>query len=251
MLLEGKNAVIYGGGGAIGGAVARVFGREGAHVFLAGRTEAKLAAVADDIRAAGGTANTTVVDALDARQVDEHADAVAAEAGGIDISFNLISHGDVQGTPMAEMELDDYVGPVATAVATNFLTARAAVRHMARGGGGVILMFGGEGDPPRGYHLGSLQTAFHAMEAMRRQLAVECGAQGIRTVTLRTGGVPESIRSDFERRQAIAKSIHDSTLTGRAATLEDVANAAAFAASDRGRMMTAATINVSAGALID
>src|SRR5215208_5278772 len=210
MLLDGKNAVIYGGGGAIGGAVARVFAREGARVFLAGRTEAKLDTVAEDIRAAGGAVETAVVDALDAEQVDEHADAVAAEAGGIDVSFNLISHGDVQGTPMAEMEPEDYVGPVATAVRTNFLTTRAAVRHMAGRGGGVILMFGGEGDPPRGYHLGSLQTAFHAMEAMRRQLAVECGAQGIRTVTLRTGGVPESIRSDVERREAVAKSIDES-----------------------------------------
>ena len=88
MLLESKNAVIYGGGGSIGGAVARAFAREGARVFLAGRTPAKLDAVADEIRSAGGAAETAVVDALDEHAVDEHADAVAAEAGGIDISFN-------------------------------------------------------------------------------------------------------------------------------------------------------------------
>ena len=92
MLLENKNAVIYGGGGSIGGAVARAFAREGARVFLAGRTPATLEAVAEEIRAAGGTADTAQVDALDERAVDEHADAVAAEAGGIDISFNLIAH---------------------------------------------------------------------------------------------------------------------------------------------------------------
>jgi 3-oxoacyl-[acyl-carrier protein] reductase len=106
VLLEGKNAVIYGGGGAIGGAVARAFAREGARVHLAGRTQAKLEEVARQIRAAGGVAQTARVDALDETAVDEHADAVAAAAGGIDVSFNLISHGDVQGTPMAEMELE-------------------------------------------------------------------------------------------------------------------------------------------------
>ena len=76
MLLESKNAVIYGGGGSIGGAVARAFAREGARVFLAGRTPATLDAVAEEIRSAGGAAETAVVDALDENAVDEHADAV-------------------------------------------------------------------------------------------------------------------------------------------------------------------------------
>ena len=88
MLLEGKNAVIYGGGGSIGGAVARAFAREGAHVFLAGRTEAKLTEVANDIREAGGEAETAAVDALDEDAVDRHAGAVVGKAGSIDISFN-------------------------------------------------------------------------------------------------------------------------------------------------------------------
>src|SRR5712691_1744579 len=63
MLLKKKNAVIYGGAGAIGGAVARAFAREGAKVFLAGRTLARLEAVAAAIRAAGGEADAAPVDA--------------------------------------------------------------------------------------------------------------------------------------------------------------------------------------------
>jgi 3-oxoacyl-[acyl-carrier protein] reductase len=122
MLLEGKNAVIYGGGGAIGGAVARAFAHEGARVYLAGRTAARLDAVAGQIRAAGGRAETAVVDALDEPAVDAHADAVAAEAGRIDISFNLISHRVVQGTPMVDMPVDDYTQPVLIGVRTTFLT---------------------------------------------------------------------------------------------------------------------------------
>ena len=251
MLLADKSAVIYGGGGVINAGAAKEFAREGARVFLAGRTVEKLDTVAEEIRSTGGAAETAQVDALDAAAVDEHADAVAAEAGGIDISFNLITHGDVQGTPMAEMELEDYVRPVVTAVSTTFLTARAAARHMIRRGAGVILVFGGSGPPLRGYSLGGIQVAFEAMESMRRQLSSELGPHGVRVVTLRSGGVIESLPEGFPGRERIVSDIEKTTMLGRAATLEDVGNAAAFAASDWGRTMTAATVNVRCGALID
>jgi NAD(P)-dependent dehydrogenase (short-subunit alcohol dehydrogenase family) len=133
VLLENKNAVIYGGAGSIGGAVGRAIAREGARVFLAGRTPAKLEAAAEQIRAAGGLAETAEVDALDEHAVDEHADAVAADAGGIDICFNLITHPYTHGIPLAEMAVDDFMAPVETAARTTFLTARAAARHMIPG----------------------------------------------------------------------------------------------------------------------
>ena len=251
MLLDDRTAVIYGGGGAIGGAVARAFAREGATVHLAGRTAATLDAVADDIRAAGGSAETAVVDALDEGAVDAHADDVAARAGGIDISFNAISHNSVHGTPMAEMALDDFAGEIATMVRTTFLTGRAAARHMIPRRSGVILAFGGSGDPLRDYYIGGTQVAFEAIEQMRRQLSAELGRHGIRVVTLRTGGVPESLPEGFEGREKIVESIVSPTMLGRAATLEDVGNVAAFVASDRARTLTAAAVNISCGALID
>jgi NAD(P)-dependent dehydrogenase (short-subunit alcohol dehydrogenase family) len=157
MLLEGKNAIIYGGGGSIGGAVARAFAREGATVHLVGRTLETLERVADEIRSAGGAAETAVVDALDEGAVDRHADRVAAQAGGIDISFNLITHPHTHGIPLAEMAVDDFMAPVEVAARTTFLTARAAARHMIPGRSGVILAFGGPGDrsgPMRDYYLG-------------------------------------------------------------------------------------------------
>jgi 3-oxoacyl-[acyl-carrier protein] reductase len=222
MLLENKNAVIYGGGGSIGGAVARAFAREGARVFLAGRTLATLDGVAEEIRSAGGVAETAQVDALEEQAVDEHADALAARAGGIDISFNLISYGDVQGTPLAEMPLDDFERPVVTAVRTQFLTSRAAARHMIGQGSGVILFFGGDGDPLPDYYLGGFQVALSAIESLRRQLASELGPHGIRVVTLQTGGGPESIPESFDAREAITEGIVGLTMLKRAATLDDV-----------------------------
>lgn len=251
MLLEGKNAVVHGAGGSIGGAVARAFAAEGATVHLAGRSQPPIEAVAQDIRAAGGRAETAVVDALDPSAVDAHANAVADDAGAIDVCMNLIGHDDRQGTPMAEMDVEDYLAPVVTGVRTNFLTAKAAARHMIPRGSGVILFFGGDGPPMAEHSLGGLQTGLTAIEAMRRQLAAELGRYGIRTVSLRTGGIPEGIPDDFAPKGDIEKMIAATTMTGHPATLADVGAAAAFAASDKAIAMTAATINVSAGALID
>jgi enoyl-[acyl-carrier-protein] reductase (NADH) len=86
---------------------------------------------------------------------------------------------------------------------------------------------------------------------MRRQLSSELGRQGVRFVTLRTGGILETLPGDFADAEEIGRGIVEATMLKRAATLEDVGQVAAFVASDRARTMTAATVNVSAGALID
>src|SRR3954451_14094992 len=123
VLLEGRNAVIYGGGGSIGGAVARAFAREGATVHLAGRTQAKLDAVADAVRAAGGRAETAVVDALDEQSVDAHAEQVATGHGSLDISMCVVSQQDVQGTPLIELSVEDFMRPVDVTTRSFFITA--------------------------------------------------------------------------------------------------------------------------------
>ena len=249
MLLENKVAVIYGAGGPIGGAVARAFAREGARVFLAGRTQAKLDTVADDIRSNGGFAQVNLVDALDERAVDEFVDAVVRQAGYIDISFNLISYGDVQQS-LTEISLDDFLQPIVNAMRSHFLTARAAVRHMIPRGSGVILAFGGDG-PQTLPGLGGFKIALDAIEGLRQQWACELGRYGIRVVTLKTGGVPESIPDSFAEKDEIAAGIQKSTLLGRAATLADVGNVAAFVASDLARTLTSTYVNISSGALVD
>lgn len=249
MLLENKVAVIYGAGGPIGGAVARAFAREGATLFLAGRTQAKLDRVAADIRSNGGIAHTAVVDALDERAVGEYVDTVVEQAGRIDISFNLISYGDVQ-QPLLEISLDDFLQPILNAMRSHFLTARAAARHMLKRGSGVILAFGGDG-PQTLPGLGGFKVALDAIESLRRQWACELGQHGIRLVTLKTGGIPESIPDDFAEKGEIAAAIQKDTLLNRAATLADVANVAAFVASDQARTLTATFVNISSGALVD
>jgi 3-oxoacyl-[acyl-carrier protein] reductase len=248
VLLEGRNAVIYGGGGSIGGAVARAFIREGATVHLAGRTQAKLDAVADAVRAAGGRAETAVVDALDEQAVDTHAEQVATDHGSLDISMCVVSQQDVQGTPLVELSVEDFMRPVDVTTRSFFISARAAARHMIRQRSGVILAFGGYGDPWP--NLGGLQVSFQAVEALRRGLSVELGPHGIRVVTLQTNGIAESI-SDPDFRAKIEAGIVANTMLERGATLEDVGNAAVFAASDWARTVTASKINITCGGFVD
>src|SRR6266511_1818111 len=249
MLLESKNAIIYGAGGPIGGAVARAFAREGARVFLAGGTKGKLDKVADEIRSNGGVANTAVVDALDERTVDAYVDAVVEQAGSIDISFNLISYGDVQ-QPLMELAVEDFLQPITTAMRAHFLTTRAVARHMITRGSGVILAFGG-GGPQTLPGLGGFKVALDAIEGLRRQWAIELGKQGIRVLTIKTGGITDSIPENFPGRDEIVASIEQVALLNRTATLADVGNVAAFVASDLARTMTSTEINISCGAIVD
>ena len=188
MLLENKVAVIYGAGGTIGGAVARAFAREGARLFLVGRTEEKLNKVAADIRLNGGLADTAVVDALDKQAVDDFVDTVVEQAGTIDISFNLIGYGDVQ-EPLLEISVEDFLQPITNAMRTQFLTTRAAVPHMIKHGSGVILAFGGNG-PHTLPGLGGFKIALDAIEGLRRQWACELGQHGIRILPFCTRQSP-------------------------------------------------------------
>lgn len=248
MLLQDRVTAIY-GAGPIGGAVARGFAREGARVFLASRTRARADALAADIRGAGGRAESAELDALDEAAVDAFVDGVVARAGRIDISFNLIGYGDVQ-RPLAEISVEDFLQPIANALRSHFLTGRAAVRHMRRQGGGVLLAFGGGGTQTLA-GLGGFKIALDAVEGLRRQWSVEHGADGIRFVTLKTGGIPETIPEGTPGREAIVASLRDAALLDPLATFDDVGRVAAFVASDHARTMTSATVNISCGALVD
>ena len=246
MLLSGKVAVVYGAGGAIGGAVARAFACEGARVFLAGRTRSTLDSVAAAIRSTGGVADVDTMNALDEQGTNAYVDSIIARAGSIDISFNVISYSDVQ-KPLQELSVEEFLQPITTAMRAQFLTTRAAARHMIRCGSGVILHFGGSG-PQTLPGLGGFKVALDALEGLRRQWAAELEPNGIRVVTLKTGGIPESVPA--VTRTAVLDALPPAPLN-RFASLADVGNVAAFVASDWGRTITDTEINISCGAIVD
>jgi 3-oxoacyl-[acyl-carrier protein] reductase len=248
-LLDGRTAIIYGGGGAIGGAVARAFAAEGAMLHLAGRTESTLQKVARDIEKAGGRAEPAVVDALNEEQVDAFVDRVAKRSRSIDVSFNVISYGDIQ-QPLMEIDVDDFTFPITVATRTHFLTTRAAATYMIKQGSGVVLMFGGSG-PQTLPGLGGFKVALDALEGLRRQWAIELGQHGVRVVTMVTGGIIETIPWQTEGREEIEEAIKKASLLNRSTTLEDVGNVATFVVSDRAAAITNATVNISSGAIPD
>jgi NAD(P)-dependent dehydrogenase (short-subunit alcohol dehydrogenase family) len=257
MLLENKNAVMYGAGGSIGGAVARVFAREGARVFLAGRTRENLEMVADDIIAAGGSAEVAVLDALDEQAVDEHARSVASQAGSIDVSFNLITRGDVQGIPLVEMPVKEFTRPITTGITTNFITARAAARHMIEQGSGVILALD-SGSAKGSSMMGGTGPADAAIDTFVRNLAAEIGPRGVRVLGIWTAGLPETfsreklaeVDSKFQDDaavQGLIENLDQMRMTRRSTRLEEVAATAAFLASDNAGAITGTFVNVTGG----
>jgi 3-oxoacyl-[acyl-carrier protein] reductase len=263
VLLENKNAVVYGGGGRVGGAVARAFAREGAKVFLAGRTLATMDEVAREITAAGGEAETAQLDALDEKAVDEHADAVAGRAGGIDVSFNAIGHGDVHGPPLIDMPFEDFVRPIMTAMRAQFLTSRAAARHMVERGSGVILAITAATARMAIPNVGGTGVTFDAIESLSRQWASELGPRGVRVVWLRATGLPEAIAridrfpdygtrgGEGMTRAELIAWLQGKTMLNRLTSLAEVGNVAAFLASDRASAMTASGVNITCGSVLD
>ncbi|HEY6582367.1 MAG TPA: SDR family oxidoreductase [Rubrobacter sp.] len=258
MLLEGKNAVIYGGGGSVGGAVARTFALEGANVFLAGRTREPLDRVASDIEKAGGRVEVAELDALDEQAVEEHMGELVDNAGSIDVSFNAISIQDVQLIPLVEMSREDFMRPISTGMTTHFLTARAAARHMAAQRSGVILTFSASAARAYfpGVHVGGFGIACTAIEALTKQLAAELGQSGIRVNCLRSEGIPESWEGASTEEWSgstdeIEEFLKQRSLLGRVTTLADVGNAAAFLASDRAGATTGTVFNLTSGTVVD
>jgi NAD(P)-dependent dehydrogenase (short-subunit alcohol dehydrogenase family) len=258
-LLAGKTAIIYGGGGGIGGGVARAFAREGAKVFLAGRTRAKLDAVAKDITAAGGSADVAVVDALDEQAVDDHVKEVAAKAGSVDVSFNLIGRGDVQGIALVDMTADDLLRAVLNGLRGNFLTARAATRRMIEQGSGVILHLNSASGAAAMPGMGSTGPADAATEAFMRYLAAEVGPHGVRVCGIWTAGVAETMTKEkiaavggenAPAPQTALDMIAGMAALRRAPALADVAETATFLASDRAAGITGSMTNVTCGLVL-
>lgn len=261
-MLENKVAVIYGAGGAIGGAVARAFAREGAKVFLTGRQRAPVDAVARDIVSAGGAAEAAAVDALDERAIDQHLQSVIEKAGRVDVSFNAIGIPDAEivGVPLVELDVEKFSRPIAAYTTSYFLTARLAARRMVAKKSGVIMTVSALPARMGSPLVGGYTPALAAKEALARSLSMELAPHGIRVVSLRPHAIPEtsSIREVFDLKAAKVmtweqwqEGLASRTHTRRLSTLADLANVAAFVASDQASGLTGTTVNLSMGVLDD
>jgi 3-oxoacyl-[acyl-carrier protein] reductase len=253
MILQNKNAVIYGAGGSIGGAVSCALAAAGARVFLTGHRLASLQKIASEITALGGQAEIAEVNALDPTAISDHINSIVGTAGSVDLSFNLINTQDTQDIPLVDMSLDDFIRPINIAMETHFLTTTAAARVMMKQGSGVILSLtatpGGTAYPL----VGGFGPACCALEGFSRDLATELGPHGVRVVNIRSAGSPDSrpfvdaLASGGEEVIAFIKKLEDDTMLKKLPMMNDIANVAVFLASDLSGKITGVTIDVTSG----
>ena len=262
-MLKDKVAVIYGAGGAIGSAVAGVFASEGANLFLTGRYLPPVETVAKEVVSAGGSAQAAEVDALDEQAVDKHLRSVIDKAGRVDISFNAVGIPDTEilGVPLVEMDVEQFLLPIATYTRAYFLTARLGARYMVPNRSGVIMrvtaLHSRTGIPL----VGGYGPAMAAMDALTRELSVELAPQGIRVVGLRPQAMPETrtIKEAFEPRAKASgmtweqwqEFLASKNHARRLMTPAEMANVVAFIASDRASGMTGTIVNLTLGSLDD
>lgn len=269
MLLKNKVAVIYGAGGAVGSAVAVAFAKEGARVFLNGRTASKVDAVAQVIRSEGGQAEAAEVDALDETSIEQHLDSVVSRAGGIDISFNaigvpasVVAEKGMQGVSLTEIPAESFMHPITTYTRSHFLTGRAAARRMVQARKpGVILMHTPEPARIGVPLLGGMAPAWAAMEAICRAFSSELAGYGIRSACLRSTGLPETRTIEIIfgihakalgiEREGFQRLMESMSHTRRSSTLKELTNAAVFLASDLAAGMTGTVANLTAGKVSD
>jgi NAD(P)-dependent dehydrogenase (short-subunit alcohol dehydrogenase family) len=255
--------VIYGAGGAIGGAVARAFASEGANLFLTGRRLPAVEAAAKDIASAGGSAEAAEVDALDEQALAMHLQSVIDKAGRVDISFNAIGipNRTILGVPLTELDAEQFSLPLTAYTTSYFLTARLAARHMLPNKSGVIMTVTAIHSRIGIPLVGGYGPAQAAKEALTRHLSAELAPQGIRVVGLRPQGMPETrtIKEAYEPRakasgmtwQQWQELLASRTHPRRLMTLEEMANTAVFMASDKASGMTGTTVNLTMGSLDD
>jgi NAD(P)-dependent dehydrogenase (short-subunit alcohol dehydrogenase family) len=262
MMLNEKVAVLYGAGGAIGGAIARAFAREGAKLFLTGRHLAPVEAVAKEVVAAGGSAEAAEIDALDEQAVDKHLGSVTDKAGRVDISLNAIGIPSPKlRAPLVELDIEQFSLPITTYATSYFLTARLAARRMVANRSGVIMTVTSTPSRTGTPLVGGGGPAMAAVEALTRNLSAELAPQGIRVVGLRPQAMPETgrIKESFGLYakasgltwEQFQESLASRTHTRRLSTLVELANVAVFMASDQASGMTGTVVNLSMGSLDD
>jgi len=262
-ILRGKRAVVFGAGGSIGAAIGKEFAAEGAEVFLSGRTPSSVEEVVREITKRGGRAHAAAVNALDDAAVNEYIDRIA-KAGSIDISFNAVgplAHEYGNGKNAVDLRIEEFMVPATTILKSQFITARAAARHMVKQrSGGIIFL---TGSPARGHVEGAtaIGAAFGAIETLMESLALEVSPSGVRVVCLRTTANTDS-RTIQQTLGALAGKLNvtkDQMIDRMAslnflkvpASVNDTAKTAVLLASDRARMMTGTTVNSTAGAAAD
>ncbi|MDT0309220.1 glucose 1-dehydrogenase [Streptomyces sp. DSM 44917] len=249
-LLAGKVAFISGAGRGIGAAAARLFAREGARVLLAARTESQLKAVTEEIRAAGGTAAYAVCDLADPAAVRAAVDRAVELYGRLDVAFNNGATVQRPG-PMDELpeaEFDHLYAVNLKGVWVSMAAEVAAIRATA--GSGSIVNNSSVGSLGGNAELPAYGAMKRAVNSLTESAALTYGPEGIRVNAIAPGlTLTEMVSAWEEQSPGVIDSLAERAPLRRPAAPEEIAEAAAWLASDRASYVTGTVLRVDGGLL--
>lgn len=261
MLLKDKVAVIFGGSGAIGSAVARVMSREGADIYLGARIQHKLDRVAGDIRASGGKAETFCIDVLDEQSTIERTAKLAQQTGGFDVVINATGFIHNQGKSIAELSLAEFRQGFEPFLSAQFNISKAVAPHMGgERAGSILTVVAPAGVMAIPGHSGHI-VGCAGIEAFVKVLACELAPQNIRVICVRSHALVGAVQAGSytnevfaSKAQAMGLTVEQwvggaaqSTMLKRLPTLSQIAELMTFLASDHAGGMTATVVNMTAG----
>lgn len=243
-LLRGRVALVTGGGSGIGAGIARAFARHGAKVALVGRTEAKLLAVADAIRSAGGEASCHPCDVRDYAALEAAVNAAAASAGSLDLLVNSAAGNFL--APAASLSANGFRSVVDIDLCGTFNACRASFAHLSRAGGAIVNITATQASVPTPLqvHAGAAKAG---IEKMTRDLALEWARFGIRVVAVAPGPIEGT-----EGMSRLAPADAGDTLRNRVplrryGRIDEIASACLYLASPAGAYVTGTTLLVDGG----
>jgi NAD(P)-dependent dehydrogenase (short-subunit alcohol dehydrogenase family) len=258
MLLENEVALITGSGRGIGRAIAHLFAKEGASVFLTARTESELVATAAEVTQAGGQATYRVADLASESDCRAVAAKAAATFGRVDILVNNGGHyGPV--VPVEAYPIAEFDKVVAVHLRAAFLLSQLVLPGMYEREHGVILNISSI-SAKAAFSWGSAYAAAKAgLLGLTRYNAAEAARKGVRVNALCPGPVTETemskdLGAELARKLNVSKEEQlsgflNSILQGRGQTAAEIAQAALFLCSNQASAITGQSINVDGGAV--
>ncbi len=240
--LDGRRALVTGGGRGIGLAAATALAEAGAHVVLAARSTGEIEAAAAAMRGHGWSAEALPFDVLDTASIDPVLDS----AGPFHILVN--NAGTNRPKAMVETSVEDFDAVIDLNVRAAYFVARAVVRGMlAAGIAGSIINVSSQ----MGHVGGARRTVYcaskFAIEGMTKALAVECGPAGIRVNTICPTFIVTELTRPFFVDETFREWVLSKIKLGRLGEIEDIMGPVLFLASDASALVTGSALMVDGG----